>query len=175
MLQLSHSGCSCLLYRTFIGTINASTDHKRQISNVAGNSGYNFSAFFEANPWLALEALIGSYLTFLHLCSSTSHVPPPFFVNSSFPPGHSVLFLQLYLLSLPHLLYSFPATRTQSSSVLPTQQGCIHPQQPTLTAVNSNTNLSPSRLKIFPQDGFSTANCEFWLLVKARFAEKQSY
>lgn len=133
-----------------------------------------FLLFLKQTPgWHLKHWLV--HITFLHFCPSTSRVPPPFFVNSSFPPGHSVLFLQLYLLSLPHLLYSFPATRTQSSSVLPTQQGCSHPQQPTRTAVNSNTNLSPSRLKIFPQDGFSTANCEFWLLVKARFAEKQSY
>lgn len=60
MLQLSHSGCSCLLCLTFIGNINASTDHRRQISNVVGNAGYNFSVFLKQSPgwhlWLRAVA-----------------------------------------------------------------------------------------------------------------------
>lgn len=96
MLQLPHSGCSCLLYLTFIGNINASTDHRRQISNVVGNGGYNFSAFLEANPgwhlWVravaeqglvpiggqgSIRALSTDHITFLHLCPNTS-CPFPF-------------------------------------------------------------------------------------------------
>lgn len=87
MLQLSHSGCSCLLCLTFIGNINASTDHRRQISNVVGNGGYNFSVFWSkalagtcgSELWLSRGwcPLVGRDPSEPSALVCSQHIPPP--------------------------------------------------------------------------------------------------
>lgn len=157
MLQLSHSGCSCLLYLAFIGSKNASTDHKRQISNVVGNGGYNFSGFFfEANPWLALvvqrcgwtgadahwwagihqsHQQWFTHITFLHSAPSLPVSLPPFFkILSSWPFSSVPPAVAAFSSPLPPFL---PAPR--ASLPCPSHRGVLQ----TLTAANLNTTLSP--------------------------------
>lgn len=136
-----------------------------------------FTAVWLNRCWHPLVRVHSTDLFTSH--SSTSALPLPvslpLFLNSSI-----LLVFQFCPSSCSYFL--FPTSSIPSNPQNPqllctaplTAAWCIHPQQPTFTAVNLNTNLSPT-LKIFPQDGFSTANCEIWLLVKAKFAENQSY
>lgn len=120
-----------------------------------------FLCFFEAKPWLALVAQSCGWAgagarwwagihqspqhwfvhsTFLHLCPSTSCIPFPFL--KFFPPGPSVLSLQLWLLSLPHFLHSL---HPQSLPALPLSPWCWSPPTATVTAAQLSTAPSPSK------------------------------
>lgn len=109
-------------------------------------------------------------ITFLHLCPSTSSVPSPFkkilfsWSFSCVPPA-----VAAFSSSFPPFLQA-PEPRVSCPAPL-TAVWCIHPQQPTLTAVNLNTTLSP--WKSFHRMD-SPQQTEICLLVKARFAEKLS-
>lgn len=190
MLQLSHSGCSWLLYLAFIGSKNASTDHKRQISNVVGNGGYNFSGFCRRKPlagtcgsalWLNRGwcPLVGrdpsepSAMIYSHhippLCPFTSCVPSPFLkILSSWPFSSVPPAVAAFSSPLPPFL---PAPR--ASLPCPSHRGVLQPSTATHTACSKSEHNSQP-MEIFPQDRCSTANCEICLLVKTRFAEKLS-
>lgn len=101
-----------------------------------------FLHVFQANPWLTLAVHcclaeqvltpIGQspqhwfvHITFLHLCPSTSCVPSPFF-KFFYPPGPSVLSLQLELLSLPHLLHSFHPSEPTAPLHCPCHSSVVH-------------------------------------------------
>lgn len=117
MLQLSHSGCSSLLYITFIGNLNASTDQKRH-QQCCRKRWLQFFCFFWSKP---LAGTWSTDLVILH--SSTS--PPP--LPLCLPLFLLILLSSLSLSSVPPAVAAFsspphpflPTSRTQSSCALP--------------------------------------------------------
>lgn len=186
MLQLSHSGCSCLLCLTFIGNINASTDHKRQISNVVGNAGYNFSGFFWSKSlagtcgselwlnrgWCPLVGRDPSEPSAL-ICSH--HIPPPLPLHFLHP---FPLFKNSFLLALQFCSSSCSCFLLPISSIPSTPRASLPCPCPRGAAPTHSSPewLQQSWTQLPARDNLSTAwmlHSKLWMCILGYASQKQ--